>query len=143
MSELDVPYRLGEKASFKKTITDKDVQSFAELVGDVNPVHLDEEYAAQTRFKGRIVHGALVAGLISTVLGNSLPGPGAVYLSQKTDFIWPVRLGDMVTATVEVVDIRADKPVITLRTYCVNQNGKTVIDGEAVVLIEGKRSEIV
>ena len=112
------------------------VVAFADLVGDHNPVHLDEAFAATTRFGRRIAHGMLVAGLISTVLASDLPGPGTVYLSQTLQFKAPVYLGDTITVTVEVVKARGDKPIITLATVCTNQDGKPVIEGEAVVLVQ-------
>ena len=136
VNNLVMTYQVGDSASLSKTISEEDVLLFAKLVGDDNPVHLDDEYARTTRFKGRIVHGALVSGLISAVLGTRLPGPGAIYLSQRVKFLHPVRLGDTVTAIVEVTDVRVDKPVITLKTYCVNQVDEIVVDGEAVVLLD-------
>lgn len=130
--------QIGDQASLSKTITDDDIASFANLTGDYNPVHLDDEYARCTRFKGRIAHGALAIGLVSAVLGNKLPGPGTIYLSQTVRFLAPVRPGDTITVTVKVVDVRADKPILTLQTRCLNQLGDTVLDGEAVVLYENK-----
>jgi 3-hydroxybutyryl-CoA dehydratase len=126
---------IGERASLSKTITDNDVRTFAELTLDYNPLHLDEEYAANTRFHRRIAHGMLSASLISAVLGNKLPGPGSVYLSQTLKFLAPVYLGDTVEAIVEVINIRPDKPIVTLSTTCINQRGETVLEGEAVVHI--------
>jgi len=135
MSEA-LPFRVGDKASTSKTITDEDIQSFANLVGDYNPVHVDDQYAHNTRFKGRIAHGVLALGLISAVIGNKLPGPGTIYLSQTARFLRPVRPGDTITATVEVVQIKYEKHILVLRTSCVNQPGELVLDGEAVVLFE-------
>jgi 3-hydroxybutyryl-CoA dehydratase len=117
-------------------ITDDDVLAFARLTGDTNPVHLDDEYAAQTRFGRRIVHGAFGAGLISAVLGTQLPGPGAIYLHQTLDFLAPVFIGDTITATVEVIAIRSDKPILTCRTTCTNDRGERVLDGEAILLFK-------
>jgi acyl dehydratase len=125
---------VGEMAEFSKTITDEDVHAFAELTGDHNPVHLDEQYASGTRFGRRIAHGMLTASLISSVLANRLPGRGTVYLSQSLKFVAPVYLDDTVTARVTVTNIREDKPVATLETVCVNQRGETLVKGEAVVL---------
>jgi acyl dehydratase len=119
-----------------RTITDEMVVAYADLVGDHNPVHLDEAFAATTRFGHRIAHGMLVAGLISTVIASDLPGPGSVYLSQTLQFKAPVYLGDTITVTVEVVKAREDRPIVTLTTVCTNQDGKTVIEGEAVVLVQ-------
>ena len=127
---------VGDKAKLTRTITDEMVVAFADLVGDHNPVHLDEAFAATTRFGRRIAHGMLVAGLISSVIATDLPGPGSVYLSQTLRFKAPVYLGDTITVHVEVVKRREDKPIVTLRTICTNQDGKTVIEGEAVTLVQ-------
>ncbi len=128
--------KVGDAAEVRKTIAEEDVRAFAELTGDRNPVHLDEEYAAKTRFGRRIAHGMLGASLISAVLANELPGRGTVYLSQTLKFTAPVFLGDTVTARVTVTRVREDKPVLTLETVCTNQRGETVLVGEAVVLVE-------
>lgn len=126
--------RVGDTAEFSKTITDEDVNAFADLTGDHNPVHLDDSYASGTRFGRRIAHGMLTASLISSVLANRLPGRGTVYLSQSLKFVAPVYLDDTVTARVTVTGIREDKPIATLETVCVNQRGETLVKGEAVVL---------
>jgi 3-hydroxybutyryl-CoA dehydratase len=126
---------VGDGAEVSKTINDEDVRAFAELTGDRNPVHLDEDYASTTRFGRRIAHGMLGASLISTVLAGELPGPGSVYLSQTLRFNAPVFLGDTVTARVTVKHVREDKPVVTLETVCTNQRGERVVEGEAVVLV--------
>jgi 3-hydroxybutyryl-CoA dehydratase len=127
--------QVGDTASLTKTITDEDIRAFADLTGDHNPVHLDDEFARQTRFGRRIAHGMLGAGLISAVLANKLPGTGTVYLSQSLSFVAPVYPGDAVTARVTVRKVREDKPIVTLETVCTNQRGETVIKGEAVVLV--------
>jgi 3-hydroxybutyryl-CoA dehydratase len=127
--------QVGETASLSKTITDDDIHAFADLVGDHNPVHLDDSYAKGTRFGRRIAHGMLSASLISALLANKLPGEGTVYLSQTLQFVAPVFPGDTVTAHVTVSKVREDKPIVTLETVCVNQNDDTLIKGEAVVLI--------
>jgi 3-hydroxybutyryl-CoA dehydratase len=127
-------FKAGDSAEVSKTITEEDVRAFAELTGDRNPVHLDEEYASTTRFGRRIVHGMLGASLISAVLANELPGRGSVYLSQTLRFTAPVFIGDTVTARVTVTRVREDKPVVTLETVCTNQRGERVVEGEAVVL---------
>ena len=124
----------GDKASRTTTITDEMIQSFAALTADTNPVHLDDAYAATTRFGRRIAHGMIAAGLISAALANDLPGPGTVYLSQTLQFKAPVYPGDTITTTVEVKTVRPDKPIVTLGTVCKNQNGVVVLEGEAVVL---------
>ena len=124
----------GQKATRTKTITDEMIRTFAELSDDTNPVHLDDAYAATTRFGKRIAHGMLAASLISATLANDLPGPGTVYLSQSLQFKAPVYPGDTVTAIIEVKSVRDDKPIATLITTCVNQGNVTIIEGEAVVL---------
>lgn len=125
----------GDKISRTLTITDDMIRAFADLTGDHNPVHLDDAYAAGTRFGRRIAHGMIAAGLISATLANDLPGPGTVYLGQTLQFKAPVYPGDTVTATVEVVKIREDKPIVTLSTRCANQGGVVVLEGEATVLV--------
>jgi 3-hydroxybutyryl-CoA dehydratase len=127
--------KVGDAAELSKTIADEDVRAFAELTGDRNPVHLDEEYAAATRFGRRVAHGMLGASLISAALANELPGRGTVYLSQTLRFTAPVFPGDTVTARVVVKAVREDKPVVTLETVCTNQRGERVVEGEAVVLV--------
>jgi 3-hydroxybutyryl-CoA dehydratase len=126
---------LGDRASLSKIISTKDVRRFAEISGDHNPVHLDMSYAAQTRFGRPIAHGMLVAGLISAVLGTELPGPGSIYLSQTLQFRAPVYINDRITAAVEVIAIRPDKPIVTLKTVCTNQIEQVVLEGEAVLLV--------
>ena len=128
----------GAKASRTQTITDEVIQAFADLTGDHNPLHLDNSYAAGTRFGRRIAHGMLAASLISATLANDLPGPGTVYLSQTLQFKAPVYPGDTVTATVEVKAFRPGKPLITLATNCTKQDGTVVLEGEAIVLSNQK-----
>jgi len=123
---------VGRRESVSKIIADEDIQLFARATGDLNPVHLDEAYARKTPFKGRIAQGLLTAGLISAVLANKLPGPGTIYLSQTLRFMSPVRIGDKITATVEVLSVAHRK--IRLKTTCVNQHGTIVLSGEAEVL---------
>jgi acyl dehydratase len=130
--------QIGDTAEVSKTITDEDVRLFADLTGDHNPVHLDDQYASATRFKRRVAHGMLTASLISSVLANQLPGEGTIYLSQSLKFVAPVYLDDTVTARVTITSIREDKPVATLETVCVNQRGELLIKGEAVVLFEAQ-----
>ena len=125
----------GDKAARTTTITDDMIRLFADLTGDTNPVHLDDTYAAGTRFGRRIAHGMIAAGLISAVLANDLPGPGTVYLSQMLQFKAPVYPGDTITVAVEVKSVRPDKPIVTLSTVCTNQENKVVLEGEAVVLV--------
>jgi len=126
--------KIGDSASITKTFSDEDVRSFAEISGDKNPVHLDDEFAAQTQFKKRLVHGMLTAGLISAVLGTELPGPGSIYISQSINFRAQVFIGDTITATVTVTKLREGKPIATLETVCKNQDDVVVLKGEAVLL---------
>ena len=129
-------FQLGETASFSKTVTEADVTTFAGLIGDFNPLHVDAEFARKSRFGRRIAHGMFAGGLISAVLGNKLPGQGTIYLSQQIEFLAPVYIGDTITATVEIVAWRADKRIMTLKTDCHNQDGKPVVAGKAVVLVD-------
>jgi 3-hydroxybutyryl-CoA dehydratase len=124
---------VGDTAQFTKTVSEADVYLFAGVTGDFNPAHIDEEYAKKTYFGTRIAHGLLSAGFISTVLGNRLPGPGSVYLRQELTFLGAVKIGDTITAAVEVVEIDTVKGRVRLLTTCDNQEGKRVLTGEAVV----------
>ncbi|WP_372677438.1 MaoC family dehydratase [Desulfosarcina sp.] len=124
---------IGDSDRFSKTVTDTDIYLFAGVTGDFNPAHIDEAYAQGTFFKTRIAHGMLSAGFISAVIGTRLPGPGTVYMRQTLDFLAPVRIGDTVTATVEVIEKMQDKKRVRLKTTCVNQEGTRVLDGEALV----------
>lgn len=128
-------FKQGDTASLSKTISDDDIRAFADVTGDRNPLHLDEEFARQTRFGRRIAHGMLSASLISAVIANELPGQGSIYLGQTLQFVVPVFLGDTVTARVTVSTIRVDKPILKLETVCTNQRNEVVIRGEATVLI--------
>jgi 3-hydroxybutyryl-CoA dehydratase len=123
----------GTRASRAHTVTLDDIERFAAVTGDTNPVHLDEAVAARTRFGGRIAHGMLGAGFISAVLGTELPGPGVVYMSQSLRFTKPVRPGDTITAAVEVTEVMAVKRRLRLATTCHNQLDELVLDGEALV----------
>ena len=125
---------IGDSAEITRTIEQSDVQAFADVTGDHNPVHLDEAYAQTTRFGRRIAHGMLTASLISSVLANKLPGEGSVYLSQTLQFVAPVFPGDEVTARVTVTDVRESRGIVKLETVCVNQRDEIVLRGEAVVL---------
>lgn len=124
-------WKEGDSASFSKRITEEDVYLYAALSGDVNPVHLDIEYARQTRFGQRIAHGLLVAGLISTVIGTRIPGPGAIYAGQTLRFRRPVFLDDTITVTATITKYDQDSGRMTLETVCRNQAGEEVIVGEA------------
>ena len=126
---------IGDKSALSLHVTSGVVEQFAGLTGDTNPVHLDEAYAAATRFGRRIAHGMLGGGLISAVLGTRLPGPGCIYLSQHLEFKAPIYVGDDVTAEVEVIAVRPDKPILTMRTTCTRSDGTMLITGEAVVFL--------
>jgi len=126
--------KIGDSAQISKTITEKDINDFARVTGDFNPLHLDQAYAEKTIFKGRIAHGLLSVGLLSTVLGNILPGHGTIYLSQEIKFLAPVRIGDTITAKVEVLELISEKNRAKFRTTCMNQDGKEVADGAAWVM---------
>jgi 3-hydroxybutyryl-CoA dehydratase len=130
MAELQI----GDFAEHAKTISESDVYLFAGITGDLNPAHINQQAAEQTMFKGRIAHGMLSAGLVSAVLGMQLPGPGTIYLSQTLKFTAPVKFGDTITARAEVSDRNVEKNRIVLKTTCTNQDGKVVLDGEAVVM---------
>jgi 3-hydroxybutyryl-CoA dehydratase len=131
---------VGQKASFGKTITEADIVLFAAVTGDTNPMHLNEEYAKGTIFKERIAHGMLAAGLITKVLGTQLPGPGTIYMSQTLKFRAPVRIGETVTATVEVKALHPDKHRATLSTIC-TVKGEPVLEGEAYVSVPSRLSK--
>jgi 3-hydroxybutyryl-CoA dehydratase len=124
---------IGTRAERTRTITEADIVDFAEVSGDHNPLHLDPHYAAQTPFGGCIAHGFLTASIISAILGMELPGPGSIYLGQTLKFLAPVHVGDTVTAGVEVIALREDKRIVTLRTDCIIQDGTLVLTGEATV----------
>ena len=124
---------VGQSAEMSRVVGVGDIETFAEVSGDANPVHLDEAYAATTTFGERIAHGMLSAAYISAVLGTKLPGPGAIYLSQSLRFRRPVKIGDLVTARVTVAALDPAKGRVTLQTVCV-VDGKTVVDGEALVI---------
>lgn len=131
-----VTFTPGQRAELTRTIADADVADFARLSGDFNPLHVDDEFARRSRFGGRIAHGMLTAGLVSAVLGMHLPGPGGIYLSQTLTFLRPVRIGDTITAAAEVVAYDATRRRLRLRTTCTNHRDETVLDGEAVVLVD-------
>ncbi|MFL2765611.1 MAG: MaoC family dehydratase [Paracoccaceae bacterium] len=129
---------MGMTRYIRKIITDKDIELFAEISTDHNPVHLDDEYARDTIFEGRIAHGMLTAGLISAVIGEQLPGHGTIYMSQNLKFLAPVRPGDLVHAEVKVVDMLIDKRRVKLDCRC-EVNGKNVLVGEAMVLAPSRK----
>ena len=127
--------KLGDSFSKERMVTDELIRQFAEVSGDFNPIHLDEEFAKKTRFGRRIAHGMLSGAFVSAVLGFELSERKIVYLSQTLKFKSPVFIGDTVTTTATVTNIREDKPIVTLETVCTNQDGKTLVTGEAVVMI--------
>ncbi|MEH6472699.1 MAG: MaoC family dehydratase [Halopseudomonas sp.] len=127
----------GMAASCAKTISESDVYTFAGITGDNNPVHINAEYAAQTMFKERIVHGMFSAGLISAVLGTKLPGPGAIYIDQSLRFKAPVKIGDTLTATATITEINTERRRVVLSTVC-TVAGKTVASGSATLMVDAK-----
>jgi 3-hydroxybutyryl-CoA dehydratase len=126
--------KVGDAAEFAKTVTETDIYLYAGITGDFNPAHLNEAYAKNTFFKTRIAHGMLTAGFISAILGTQLPGPGAIYMKQELSFLAPVRIGDTITARVEVIELIAEKNRARLKTTCTNQDNVVVLDGEALVM---------
>ena len=126
---------IGDKFSTERQVTDELVRKFAEVSGDYNPIHLDDEFAKTTRFGKRIAHGMLSGAFISAVLGNEFKERKIVYLSQTMKFTAPVYIGDTVTAAGTVTRIRKDKGIVTLKTVCTNQDGDTLVTGEAIVMI--------
>src|SRR3989442_14991316 len=133
----EMPVVVGDRTSFSKTVTEEDVVGFARVTGDDQRLHLDDAFAAKTRFGKRIAHGMLSAGFISAALGTKLaPGALVVYLSQQLRFLRPVKIGDTVRAIAEVKSLEPDKRIVTLDTNCYNQAGDAVIKGEAVVLLD-------
>lgn len=125
---------IGQSASYSRTVTRDDISGFADISGDINPLHLDEDYAAQTFFKGCIAHGMLSASFISTVFGTQLPGPGAIYISQNLRFLSPVRAGDTVLTRVTVKELIAEKTRAVFECECL-VGGRHVITGEAVLIV--------
>jgi 3-hydroxybutyryl-CoA dehydratase len=125
--------RPGDAAEFTKTISESDIYLFAGVTGDFNPAHINETYAQSTFFKTRIAHGMLLAGFISAVIGMKLPGPGAIYIRQELKFLAPARIGDTITARVELIQMQPEKNRIILRTTCANQDNTLIMDGEATI----------
>jgi 3-hydroxybutyryl-CoA dehydratase len=125
---------VGQQASFTKTVTETDVYLFAGITGDLNPAHVNQVASEKTMFKGRIAHGMLSAGFISTVLGMYMPGPGTIYMGQELKFTAPVRIGDTITATGTVVELNVEKNRCKIETVCTNQDGKVVTTGMATVM---------
>jgi 3-hydroxybutyryl-CoA dehydratase len=133
----DRPFKeieIGDTATFTRKVTNQDILDFATLTGDVNPIHLDEDFAASTMFKDRIAHGILSVGFISTLIGTILPGKNVIYLSQNCKFTAPVRIGDTIKVVGKVIDKRPDKNILTIETNVYNQKDEMVIEGSAVVM---------
>ena len=130
--------KVGMTAVYAKTVTEADIVMFAGISGDINPVHLNHEFAAETMFEGRIAHGMLSASFISTVIGTKLPGPGAIYLSQNLKFKAPVRAGDTVQARTTITEIIPEKRRVAMSTICTVAD-KVVIEGDAVIMVPVKR----
>jgi len=124
---------IGDRASFQKTISEVEIALFAGISADFNPLHINIEAIKKTKHKGRIAHGLLTAGLISAIIGTKLPGIGTLYVEQDLKFTNPVYAGDTIKANVEVISIDIARNIVILNTYCVNQDGVTVIEGKAVV----------
>jgi len=130
------PRQVGDSAARSRTVRERDIELFTELTGDRNPLHYDEPAAAASRFGGIIVQGGVTSGLLNAVVAEDLPGPGSVFLHVDWDFKAPVRPGDEITAEVEVLEVREDKPLTKLRTTITNQDGTIVLDGSALVWTE-------
>jgi acyl dehydratase len=130
------PRQVGQKAARTRTVREQDIELFTELTGDRNPLHYDERAATDSRFGGIIVQGGVTSGLLNAVVAEDLPGPGSVFLHVEWDFKAPVRPGDEITAEVEVLEAREDKPLTSLRTTITNQEGTVVLDGSALVWTE-------
>lgn len=129
--------KIGDAFSTERVVTDELVQAFAEVSGDRNPIHLDEQFAANTRFGKRIAHGMLSGAFISAVLGNEFSERRIVYMSQTMRFVAPVFIDDIITTRATVTKIREDRGIVTLQITCTNQNGQTTLNGESVVMILG------
>lgn len=127
--------QVGHVAERKRIITEDDILNYAEITGNYNPIHVDEEYAKKTIFKKRMAPAFLVSSMISAILGTQLPGPGAIYLKQSLEFTSPVRIGDEITARVEVAAKNKTTKTVTMKTTCRNQRNTVVITGEAVILV--------
>ena len=127
--------KVGDSAQLQRKFTEADVQQYAELSTDRNPIHLDEEYAANTQFKSRIVHGMLAGSLFSALLGQQLPGEGAIYMAQNIQFKAPVYLDKLVVASVEITEIHPTKPIVSFSAQCVDAFGKLLLVGDAVMFV--------
>jgi 3-hydroxybutyryl-CoA dehydratase len=126
---------VGQKATLSRTVTYGDIGAFAELTGDTNPIHLDDDYAKKTRFGRRIAHGMLIGGFISAVLGTKLPGPGGILIEQTLRYLSPVYPGEALEITAEVVEYQQDKGVVVLKTTCCDSSGRELVTGRAVLKV--------
>lgn len=135
-------FAIGETASFSRTITETDIVMFAGLSGDYNPVHIDQQYAKDTRFGQRISHGLLTATMLSRLLGMQLPGIGSIYKDQTIQFTAPVLIGDTITATATVLEFQEERGIIRLLTECTNQLGKVVLTGTATMLVPKEGAKV-
>jgi acyl dehydratase len=133
---MGISLKVGDKASLSKAFSEAEVFQFAEISTDKNPLHLEKEFGQASIFGRRVVHGILVSSLFSGLIGMVLPGKGSIYLGQNLTFKGPVYIGQQVTASVEIIKIRDDKPIITLRTVCFDSEGEVVIEGDAVVKVD-------
>lgn len=131
-----IQHKVGDSDSVTVTVTDEMVRAFAELSGDKNPVHLDEEFASRTLFKKRIAHGMILGGLLSRVAGTKIPGPGTIVISQDIRYKAPCYVGDTVTAEIKILHMRADKPIIKVASKVTNQDGEILIEGGAILYFE-------
>jgi 3-hydroxybutyryl-CoA dehydratase len=129
---------VGQNFSTRRRITTEMVDSFANLTGDRNPVHTDEEFARKSRFGRRIAHGMLSVGIISAILGNEFPGPGSIYMKQEVRFLKPIFLEEEVLITIEILEIKVEKKRLSVRTTVEKNNGEMAVDGEALLLFEGE-----
>ena len=127
--------KIGDSFSTSREVTDELVRKFAEVSGDYNPIHLDEEFASKTRFGKRIAHGMLSGAFISAILGNELKGQTVIYLSQTLKFVAPVFIGDTVTTTSTITNVREEKGIVTFENVCTNQSGEKLVKGESVIMI--------
>jgi len=125
---------IGQTATIEKTLDKQTVEAFASVSEDYNPIHLDEDFAKTTQFERPIVHGMLASSLISGLLASKVPGAGSIYLGQSLKFLRPIFVGETVTAKVEVISVREDKPIAVISTQVLNANGEVAVDGEATVM---------
>jgi len=129
---------IGMSASLRRSVREADLEAFAGITGDYNPVHMDAAFASETMFKERISHGMLTASYMSAVLGMKLPGPGAIYISQTLNFRRPVKIGDTITATASVLELFGARNRVRFLCNCVNQAGKAVVEGEAIMMVPSR-----